>query len=128
MVALQSLNKTNAALFVRLHCDSGPSNMTGILTLKPVKDWYPGHPMVAQSAVAARLVHKATVAATGAKDRGITPRGDLVGFNWAQVPSVLVEMGMMSNRAEDRKLGTAAYQQKLADGMADGIIAYLKTR
>jgi N-acetylmuramoyl-L-alanine amidase len=41
---------------------------------------------------------------------------------------VLVEMGMMSNPTEDRKLATADYQRKLADGMANGIIAYLKTR
>lgn len=124
----QIANKAKAALFIRLHCDSGPSNVTGILTLEPAKNWYPQHHIVAQSAIAAKLVQSATIAATGAKDRGITPRGDLTGFNWSQVPSVLVEMGMMSNRGEAIKLGTAAYQQKLADGMANGIVAYLKSR
>jgi N-acetylmuramoyl-L-alanine amidase len=124
----QMANNANAALFIRLHCDSGPSNITGILTLRPTKNWYPASPIVAKSAIAAKLVHNAVVAETGAKDRGITPRSDLVGFNWSKVPSVLVEMGMMSNPAEDRKLATADYQRKLADGMANGIIAYLKTR
>jgi N-acetylmuramoyl-L-alanine amidase len=121
-------NDANAALFVRLHCDSGPSSATGILTLRPAKNWYSGSPIVAKSAVAAKLVQRATIAATGAKDRGITPRSDLSGFNWSKVPSVLVEMGMMSNAAEDRKMATAAYQQKLADGMANGIVAYLKSK
>jgi N-acetylmuramoyl-L-alanine amidase len=37
-------------------------------------------------------------------------------------------MGFMSNPAEDRKLGSSAYQQKLAEGMASGIVEYLKTR
>jgi N-acetylmuramoyl-L-alanine amidase len=124
----QIANKAHAALFIRLHCDSGPSSTTGILTLEPGKNWYKDHPIVAQSAVAAKLVHKATLAATGARDRGITPRSDLSGFNWSQVPAVLVEMGMMSNSGEDRKLGTASYQQKLADGMANGIVSYLKSR
>jgi N-acetylmuramoyl-L-alanine amidase len=49
----------------------------------------------------------------------------LVGFNYSKVPSVFVEMGLMSNAAEDRKLATAAYQDKLAVGMANGIVAYL---
>ena len=124
----QMANNAHAALFIRLHCDSGPSGVTGILTLEPGKNWYKDHPIVAQSAVAAKLIHHATLAATGAKDRGITSRTDLTGFNWSQVPSVLVEMGMMSNPGEDRKLATAAYQQKLADGMANGIVAYLKTK
>ncbi|MDR3686889.1 MAG: N-acetylmuramoyl-L-alanine amidase [Coriobacteriia bacterium] len=121
-------NSVNAALFIRLHCDSGPSNVTGVLTLRPEKNWYPAHPIVAQSKIAASLIQAATLAATGAKDRGITPRNDEVGFNWSQVPSVLVEMGLLSNKTEATKLGTAAYQNKLADGMANGIVAYLKTR
>ncbi|HEY5541498.1 MAG TPA: N-acetylmuramoyl-L-alanine amidase [Coriobacteriia bacterium] len=124
----QIANNAHAALFIRLHCDSGPSSVTGILTLEPGKNWYKDHPIVASSAVAAKLIHKATLSATGAKDRGITPRTDLTGFNWSQVPSVLVEMGMMSNPGEDHKLGTAAYQQKLADGMANGIVAYLRAK
>jgi N-acetylmuramoyl-L-alanine amidase len=54
--------------------------------------------------------------------------GDLSGFNWSQVPSVLVEMGLMSNSAEDRKLATASYQEELANGMANGIVKYLKSK
>ena len=121
-------NGVKAALFIRLHCDSGPSNVTGVLTLRPQKDWYPTHHIVGQSAIAAKIIQAATLAATGAKDRGITPRNDEVGFNWSQVPTVLVEMGMLSNRTEAVKLGTPAYQAKLADGMANGVIQYLKSR
>jgi N-acetylmuramoyl-L-alanine amidase len=121
-------NRNHAALFIRLHCDGGAASATGILTLVPGKNWYPDHPIVKESDKAAHLIHAAALAATGANDRGITPRTDLSGFNWAQVPSVLVEMGQMSNPTEDKKLGTPSYQQKLADGMANGIISYLKKR
>jgi N-acetylmuramoyl-L-alanine amidase len=33
-------------------------------------------------------------------------------------------MGVMTNRADDRKLSQASYQQKLADGMAAGIALF----
>lgn len=124
----QIANNAHAALFIRLHCDSAGSSTHGILTLRPEKNWYSGIDMVGPSKTAAQDVHNATLAATGAYDRGITPRSDLSGFNWSKVPSVLVEMGLMSNSAEDRKLGTAAYQQELATGMANGIVKFLKSR
>lgn len=124
----QMANNANAALFVRIHCDSAGSSTHGILTLRPAKNWYKGIDMVGPSKTAASDIHKATLASTGAYDRGITSRGDLSGFNWAKVPSVLVEVGLMSNSAEDRKLGTPAYQQELATGMANGIVKFLKSR
>ena len=70
----------------------------------------------------------AALAATGAANAGIVQRSDLSGFNWSKVPTVLVEMGFMSNRAEDKALTTGSYQQKLAVGLANGVVDYLKTR
>ena len=52
----------------------------------------------------------------------------MAGFNWATVPSVIVEMGVMTNPAEDRLLASSAYQEKLAEGMANGIMKYLEGR
>jgi N-acetylmuramoyl-L-alanine amidase len=54
-------------------------------------------------------------------------RSDLTGFNWATVPSVLVEAGFLSNRTEDALLVTSAYQDKIAAGMTEGVMAYLAT-
>ncbi len=44
-----------------------------------------------------------------------------VGSNWAQMTCFLVEMGYMSNPAEDVKLATPEYQTMLAQGMVEGI-------
>ena len=44
----------------------------------------------------------ALVDATGARDLGLVERSDLTGFNWADVPVVLVETGFMTNPAEGR--------------------------
>ena len=53
-------------------------------------------------------------------------REDITGFNWAKVPSVLVETGFLTNPAEDRRLQTTAYQERIARGIADGVMAYLR--
>jgi len=51
---------------------------------------------------------------------------DLSGFNWSTVPTVLVECGFLSNPVEDRLLASPHYQDKLATGIADGVMAYLE--
>jgi N-acetylmuramoyl-L-alanine amidase len=121
-------NKAHAALFIRLHCDGISNKSThGFSTLIPASNHWTS-PIVSASAKAGRLVHGATLKATGAADRGVVDRGDLSGFNWSKVPTILVEMGFMSNTAEDRALTSSAYQNKLATGLANGTVAYLKSR
>jgi N-acetylmuramoyl-L-alanine amidase len=61
------------------------------------------------------------VSTTGAKNRGISKREDLTGFNWSKVPVVLIEMGFMSNLEEDILLASDEYQNKLAKGLQNGI-------
>lgn len=121
-------NNANADLFIRLHCDGANSQSAyGLSTLVPASNRWTG-PIVGPSRTAADIVHRAVVAATGAKDNGVVERSDLSGFNWAKVPTILVEMGFMTNPAEDARLNDPAYQQQLADGMAEGIEEYLRSR
>jgi N-acetylmuramoyl-L-alanine amidase len=95
--------------------------------LVPKRNRWTG-PIVATSAVAGRAILAATLATTGADDRGISPRGDMSGFNWSRVPSVVIEMGNMKNAGEDRLLSNAAYEQKLADGIAQGVLSFEAAR
>ena len=44
-------------------------------------------------------------------------RSDLTGFNWSDVPAVLVETGFMSSPSESALLRSAGYQQKLAGAL-----------
>src|SRR5439155_439113 len=74
---------------------------------------------------AGRAVQKAVVAATGALDRGIVRRSDLTGFNWANVPAVLVETGFLSNPNDSRLLHTPSYRQRVARGLANGVSAFV---
>ncbi len=122
----QIANEARADLFVRIHADSNTNaGVRGISTLYPAgNDWV--RPIEGQSLAAASVIHARVIAATGAPDRGVVPRGDLSGFNWATVPSVLIESGFLSNPVDDHSLGDPAYQDGLADAIAEGIIAYLK--
>jgi len=119
-------NKAHANLLLRIHCDSAGSSTRGVLTLVPGKNKWTG-PIVASSAKAGKAIHSATLKSTGARDRGITPRTDMSGFNWSKVPSVIVETGLMSNATEDRLLSSDSYQKKLATGISNGVESYLNS-
>ena len=115
-------NRRHAALMVRIHADgSTVRSLHGVSTLVPA--WHRGwtDDIYARSLRAGRALQKALVGSTGALDRGIVQRSDLTGFNWANVPAVLVESGFMSNPTESRRLKTGAYQQRVALGILLGV-------
>jgi N-acetylmuramoyl-L-alanine amidase len=121
-------NAAGSSLFIRVHCDGSTIHSKhGISTLTPGLNAWTG-PVIDSSLAAATLVHQGMLDRTGAADRGVVPRTDMAGFNWAKVPSVIVEMGFMSNIAEDRLLAIKAYRDKLAAGILDGTMAYLRSR
>ena len=119
-------NARHAALMIRIHVDgSSDPSQHGVKTLVPAlrRGWTDD--IYARSLRAGRDVQSALVRATGAQNDGILFRSDLTGFNWADVPAILVETGFMTNPAEARLLRGAAYQQKVARGLAAGAQAFL---
>jgi N-acetylmuramoyl-L-alanine amidase len=119
-------NRAGAGLLLRIHADgSGSASARGTHTLYPVRrsgwtdDVYP------QSRRAARIVQRELVRALGFPDRGLQERSDFTGFNWADVPVILVEMGFMTNPAEDRLLAKASYQRRAALGLCRGALRFL---
>jgi N-acetylmuramoyl-L-alanine amidase len=122
-------NRRHAALMVRIHADgSADRSLHGVSTLVPA--WRRGwtNDIYRRSVRAGRALQKAVIRATSAADRGIVQRTDLTGFNWADVPVVLVESGFLSNPTESRRLKTAAYQQRVAAGLTGGVSAFLAGR
>ena len=122
-------NRRHAALMVRIHADGAADrSLHGVSTLVPA--WRRGwtNDIYGRSVRAGRAVQKAVTRATGAADRGIVQRSDLTGFNWADVPVVLVETGFLSNPTEARRLKTAAYQQRVALGLTRGVSAFVAGR
>jgi N-acetylmuramoyl-L-alanine amidase len=122
----QFCNRRHAALMVRIHADgSGDRSLRGVSTLVPA--WHRGwtDDIYTASLRAGRALQRAVVTATGAADRGLVRRSDLTGFNWADVPAVLVETGFLSNPADSRLLHTGAYQQRVARGLAAGVAGFI---
>ncbi len=118
-------NARHAALMIRIHADgAADSSLYGIKTLVPAL--HPGwtDDIYASSVRAARKVQAAVARQTGARNLGLVQRSDLTGFNWANVPAILVECGFMTNPTERRLLQSAPYQLKVAQGLAAGAEAF----
>jgi N-acetylmuramoyl-L-alanine amidase len=118
-------NVRRAALMIRIHADgAADSSLNGVKTLVPAlhRGWTDD--IYAASVRAARKVQAAVAAQTGARNLGLVPRSDLTGFNWANVPAILVECGFMTNPAERRLLQSAPYQLKIARGLVAGAEAF----
>jgi N-acetylmuramoyl-L-alanine amidase len=112
--------QANAALLVSIHANAlDRSGIHGIETyyLRP------------DSAELAAILHRSLVRATGAADRGVRrARFFVVRETPVGMPSVLLELGYVTNPTEGRKLATAEYQAILARAIADGIETFLRSR
>jgi len=115
-------NARRAALMIRIHADGSHSpSASGISTLVPaLRPGWTGD-VYGASRRAGRLVQRELVRATGARDLGVIERSDLTGFNWADVPVVLAETGFMTNARERGLLRSAAYQRRVARGLAAAV-------
>jgi N-acetylmuramoyl-L-alanine amidase len=123
----QFCNRRGAALMLRIHADgSTDSSRRGASTLYPALRSGWTDDVYSPSLRAARAVQRSLVTATGARDLGLVQRSDLTGFNWANVPVILVETGFMTNPTESRLLRSARYQQRVASGLAAGVAAFRK--
>jgi N-acetylmuramoyl-L-alanine amidase len=77
-----------------------------------------------ESRILATSINRSMAATLNTPDLGVRqgPFQVLVG---ATMPAVLVEVGYLSNRAEERQLRTSSYQAKIADALADAVVNYL---
>jgi N-acetylmuramoyl-L-alanine amidase len=125
----QFCNRRRSALMLRIHADgSSDPRVHGVSTLYPATHRGWTDDIDGRSRRAARLVHRAVVHRTGAANRGLVARGDLTGFNWANVPVILVETGFMTNPTERRRLERDRYQWRVARGLAAGAARFRPIR
>lgn len=114
------MNQLGVDLVLRIHCDGSSARDANGISLYVRKSGTKAK----ESLAAANAILPAMIRATGANRRGVKRSNDYTGLNWSTVPCILVECGFMTNPDEDRLLAKSAYQQKLADGMTNGICKY----
>lgn len=118
----QIANAAQADLCIRIHADgSDDPSVSGMSMQVPAGSLLGTPEIEAPSAQAAELILQSVAEQTGARSRGLVQRSDLTGFNWSEVPCILLEMGFLSNAEEDAKLAEPSYREKIAAGIATGV-------
>lgn len=117
-------NKHKVDLAFRIHADGlDDQSVNGASTLYPSAE-HINNKIAEKSKNIASIIQREYIKSTGLADRGTVERNDLVGFNFTTVPSILLELGFMTNPEEDRKMSDKKFQEKMVDGITNGMIAY----
>ncbi len=132
-------NATPNSIFVSIHHNSGRSAAQGIetFTLAPHGTTSPfartrryaelcGNDQDCENIALATAVHSRAIRSTKAVDRGIQ-RARFSVLCTIQRPAILFEGGFVSNAAEGSKISSAAYREKLAESICQGVVSYSQT-
>lgn len=124
----ETANTSGAEIFLRIHANgSEKSSVHGTLTICNTAS-SPYNPEIHDESLRlAQEVLSHMVALMGSKDRGVWETDTMSGINWCTIPVTIIEMGYMSNEDEDKLMQTPEYQERIVQGIADGVDSYFLT-
>lgn len=113
--------RAGADIFVSIHQNAYDGTESGV---SGIETWYCAS--LSESSRLAQLVHEGAVKNTGAVDRGMQETDELYVVKNASMPACLIETAFLSDPAERASITSPDYQDRLAEGMAEGIAAFFK--
>jgi spore germination protein YaaH/N-acetylmuramoyl-L-alanine amidase len=110
--------RNDADLFISIHNNwNGNSSIRGLSVYYTPDSSRPSNRRLAQS------LQSALVKATGMVDKGVMT-GSFAVIRRTSMPAVLLEIGFMSNRTEERALTTETTRRAAAQGILNGVCAF----
>jgi N-acetylmuramoyl-L-alanine amidase len=119
-------NEAAADAFIRIHANGSDNHgVTGAMTICQTPGNIYNGDLYEESRKLADCVLNAYTEKTGIDYEYVWETDSMSGINWAQVPVTIIEMGYMTNADEDLLMQNPQFQEKMTDGIAEGIDAYM---
>lgn len=112
-------NNAGADAFISIHLNAAKS-----MTAHGAETWK----WHTSTSTLADCVQAELIEATGAKDRGVKLSKTFVVLRYTVAPAVVVECGFISNGEERARLFDGDYQERIALGIAKGIVEAFNAR
>jgi N-acetylmuramoyl-L-alanine amidase len=119
-------NQLKADLFISVHCNAssvGDTTANGLETLYSKRQ--AKNSSLSNKKLAQIMLDELTKA-TGLRERGVINREQLYLLHHSEVPTTIVEIGYMSSKKDLKFIKKKSGQQKIAQGICDGIMRALE--
>ena len=117
---VKEANESGADIYISIH-QNATEEGTGVSGMEV---WYEEDDSGRDSKRLAQLIRQQTLKSTGAVERELRGDADFHVTRNTSMPACLVETGFLSNAVERRMLSLSEYQQKIAEGIVQGISYY----